>query len=247
MLSAIEKKLINLCKLKPLEIPKIPSSRIVNVADDVDDAHEGNEHICEDIGAAYFITYKKSDNSVSKRRVLVRKISKSVDGNVILGCYCYERKAQRTFRVDRVIEAVDLATGEVIQNLIAHLNHVSGGGMAPAHAVSETSKILSKHRYPLNILIFLGRCDGRLHRFEIDIIYQYLMDIAFEASIDEKEVESYIGRHYPDHEVYLASISKLTPKKELQRIAKFACRMIEADEIITPAEHQFVEEMQEHL
>jgi hypothetical protein len=245
--SAIEKKLIEIGRLKPVEVPKLPQGRKSSVSDDDADAGGADHHISEDVGTAYYITYEDAAGEISHRRVIVRKVSKNSTGNIVLLCYCHERKAVRAFRIDRISEAVDLSTGEVIENLESHLNHICGGEISSRYPVSKTSKILSRFRYQLNILIFLGRCDGRLHPFEMDTIFEYLMNVAFDAEIDEKEVKEFVGHQYPDHDIYFASIEKLKPRQELQRVLRYACRMIQADEIITPDEHRFVEEMQQFL
>ncbi len=248
MASDIAEKLLQVGKLKPISAPEIPPGRVVSLTEDDDIEDEINASIAQDVGAAYFITYIKSNNASSKRRISVKKVSKNAKGNIMLNCYCHERKAFRSFRADRIQEAIDLATGEVIVDFLQALNNATGSHIATdREAPSVTALALSKCKHALNILVFLGRCDDRLHPFEIDIIAQYLMNQFFDANLIEQEIYDHLNRLYPDHETYISSIEHVHKHENLPRLMRFACQMIQADEIITDEEHKFVEEMQQYI
>lgn len=59
----------------------------------------------------YEIKYKDAEGNISVRKIFVRDF----DGRV-LEAYCFLRNDDRTFYVPRIVECVDLATGEVLSN-----------------------------------------------------------------------------------------------------------------------------------
>ena len=59
----------------------------------------------------YEIKYKDAEGNISVRKIFVRDF----DGRV-LDAYCFLRNDDRTFYVPRIVECVDLATGEVLSN-----------------------------------------------------------------------------------------------------------------------------------
>jgi len=79
------------------------------------------------------------------------------------------------------------------------------------------------------------------------VIYQYIMNKYFEASIDEKVIQNHINRLYPDYETFISSVKHLQSNDDIRHVIRFACQMIQADEIITDDEHRFVEEMQQFM
>ena len=60
------------------------------------------------------IIYKDAEGNLSKRKIAVV----SFDGRMIES-YCFLRNERRTFYVQRIIECVDLSTGEVIKDDLA--------------------------------------------------------------------------------------------------------------------------------
>lgn len=66
------------------------------------------------VDATIHIHYKDSAGDKTERDVLVTRYHP--DNGYFVG-FCYLRKKRRTFRIERVIEAVDLDTGELIHGL----------------------------------------------------------------------------------------------------------------------------------
>ena len=84
-----------------------------------DDAWEGwffsaeEPHIVE---AKLKIKYVDSNGNASERRVDVQKFDRNLYGGTFIG-YCHLRMAKRTFRFDRIVEVVDLESGELVLNI----------------------------------------------------------------------------------------------------------------------------------
>lgn len=73
-------------------------------------------HSKKTIGPAhggFLIHYEDAKGNVSEREINVRAITDK-NGVTYLKAYCHARRAMRTFRLDRVVEVIDLGTGEVI-------------------------------------------------------------------------------------------------------------------------------------
>ena len=64
-------------------------------------------------GNTYDISYCDSAGNITERRVHVREISHNRAGNEIVKGRCFLADATRSFRRDRILSAVDVATGEV--------------------------------------------------------------------------------------------------------------------------------------
>lgn len=58
------------------------------------------------------LAYRDADDALTHREVLVSRYIPEGDGYIV--AFCSLRKDSRTFRLDRIIEAVDLETGEVL-------------------------------------------------------------------------------------------------------------------------------------
>lgn len=72
------------------------------------------------IDANLAIKYQDGVGSVTRRTIRLMKYG-PWEGGAMLWAYCDLRKANRTFRTDRIIECADVDTGEVIGNLEAWL------------------------------------------------------------------------------------------------------------------------------
>ncbi len=66
----------------------------------------------------YLIHYKDEHGQISAREIHVNSVVRQ-NGFTYLNALCRKRKVMRIFRLDRVIDAVDLSTGEILTNLDA--------------------------------------------------------------------------------------------------------------------------------
>lgn len=64
----------------------------------------------------YEIKYKDVEGNVTTRKIAVMEMNGSV-----LRCFCFLREAERTFYVSRILECIDISTGEIIkENLMLY-------------------------------------------------------------------------------------------------------------------------------
>lgn len=232
----------------PTPEPKIPKNCFINSNFEDDESElSNNEEIEDEISSAVFISYKNSKNEISNRRITIKTVKRSSNGDIVIGAYCFERKALRTFRADRIIEAIDIETGEVLDN---QEKIFEAFGILEKENISilftPTIEALKKYRHQLNVLIYLARCDGHFHYAEEEIIVHYLMDVCFDCNFNDEYLLKRLRRYYPDGETFYNSLDYLQNKAipELDKVARYSAQLIQADGEITKVETNFMTEIQ---
>jgi hypothetical protein len=79
-----------------------------------DDQQEGNDYGFE-VNARLRIKYIDADGDASEREIQAYRYTDSSPGYV--KARCLKAKANRTFRTDRIRDAVDMETGEIIKRI----------------------------------------------------------------------------------------------------------------------------------
>ena len=69
------------------------------------------------------IDYKDGNGPWTKRFVRVKEIDNNLDGGILIG-HCELRGGTRAFRLDRIMQCVDMETGEAVQNVQKYLNDI---------------------------------------------------------------------------------------------------------------------------
>lgn len=226
--------------------PYVPDGKNIQlVYEDEEDKENSSyeEDLSDTIGTALFITYKSSKGEISTRRISIKKTE-----NDKIWAYCFEKQALRSFRLDRIIEAVDMATGEVLLENDGLLSELSAPEIEDSKdAKSATKKALQKCRHGLNILVYLARCDGHFHSDEIDILSHYMMSECFETNFDSDYLETRFKRHYPDIDDFFDSIDILEKKdpRTIQIISRYAAQIVQADGIIVQQEATLLTELEQ--
>lgn len=219
--------------------PPAPKGRKPKVGNDDDTASlsGGDEKIP---AAVWYIGYRSSKGEESERHVTVHGVS-SKDGVQYISAWCHERGSPRSFRVDRIVEAHDIATGEVyidsdkiLPALTEFVRAINSDAVKNSHgALKDCASVL-------NILMYLSRCDGQSHPSEIEVALKYIGDKWFEYDLDEKVLINHLRRLYPTREDYLEAIEstyRFKDEKFRKRVRQYAALMIEADGIILPEEY----------
>lgn len=135
--------------------PPVPQQRAVDLPDsDAMDATDTTRDASS--GWAAFLTYRDSAGQVSERRITCRSIS-GEGQPVYFSGYCHERKAPRTFRIDRVVELVDYDTGELVDPL-RRFADLRMHGLLPMRDRSLADLAVA--------MVFMAKCDGEYHPME---------------------------------------------------------------------------------
>jgi hypothetical protein len=92
------------------------------------------------------LTYKDSKGNTTDRPVSIS----GYDGSAYLKGFCSLKNSNRTFRIDRILNAIDTETGETINNVPDHL--LNKYRQSPEYAISNVFRTLyRKQSYELTL------------------------------------------------------------------------------------------------
>jgi predicted DNA-binding transcriptional regulator YafY len=195
-------------------------------------------------GQSFAIEYRDALGELSKRRITVRALSWTQDDELCVKAFCWERKASRCFRADRIVSMHCLMTGEVIADPQKFFEMYK----KPLKDVDFTSQLLKQIKPGLRALIFVARCDHEFVLEEREPMRWYAEQRATDRVFKWDIVCGFIERQR--HDRYLAAkalrkIAKSPPdaKELLQAVAK----VIDADGIIRDEETKVAIELADIL
>lgn len=199
------------------------------------------------LGEAFFLVYRDARGAESRRRVTVHRIVMH-GGTVMVRAYCHERRAARSFRADRIVELVDMASGEVLDTPKEIGERLRTMAEPAADRDAATAVAVEARRHGLVALTFLARCDGHEHTAERAVILRYLTVAAPEPGLDHVAAGAVLDRLYPDEYSYLIALDELAQRPEdLVELARYALDVVEADGAIAPEEAEFMLELRDLL
>lgn len=202
-------------------------------------SEEGKEDLTHILGEALVICYEDANGNESRRRVALHAAYER-NGFHYLKAYCFERAAARSFRADRIREIIDVETGEVFAGIDSILEVVSDRA-EPLTAREATEKAFQMKKQGILVLLFLARCDGEVHASEETVILNYIDHSCGTKGVDEDYALRRLARLSPDpmsYEKALKYLARFDPG-EMQRVLRFARRLIEADGAISQEEAEF--------
>ena len=132
-----------------------------------DDAYEGSFYEASKQRTTrkpIILRYVDAGGSYTERRVDLYTYEPN-NPRGLLGGMCHLRGEWRTFRFDRIKEAVLMETGEIVKDLQAALNAEWAASPEPV-----VDKLLSEHRDILKLMFFMAKADGAARKAEIEII-----------------------------------------------------------------------------
>jgi len=254
-------------------IPAGPQGIAPMISDADPDAREimdnpADEIVKEADGQTFTIQYKNDDGAITRRRISVQAVKRGGDGVLRLACKDHERNAPRTYRIDRILFAVDLdgehhePPGEFLADLLGlELDDVRDAGKAADVAwLAEQQRLLklwNKSRDLVRphaiILNALSQSDGVMQQIEIDVAVAYMGIVAPQLTsgeIDPIRVRRYIRSLRPDEKMLRKALAKLRAsctKDELTDLVISGKRLIEADGQLDAAEVDMLKQVSEEL
>lgn len=156
---------------------------------------------------SFVILYQAADGHESVRRITVRNLALNAGNIPVLQCWCHERQALRSFRIDHVREVIT-QDGEVIAPPGRFF--VETFGMSPALAECKLPKPVSLVRirphftHHMMVLAHLGRSDGDFCLDEQGIVLDHCLKLASDGGASVSESEERALRRY---------LKTLKPKK----------------------------------
>lgn len=103
------------------------------------------------------------------------------DGYGYIDAWCHARNNYRTFMVERIAQAIDLSTGEVIPNVEVWLNETLAW-------LTDEERFVYKNTDLINIITHVARADGRFTAKEKRVIESALAEMGVCGALDPKEL-----------------------------------------------------------
>lgn len=192
-------------------------------------------------GHNMLIVYRDSRGQQSERQVTCKRLD-SYGSSAQLVAWCSLRNQARSFRVDRIVRAIDVSTGQVWEpgHLLIEeftVDRASTGryrfGLPP--------KKFADFNAALNIMAFVARCDGKWHDLEVAAIEDFViacwLRFDFPGDLDLSSVAAHVGRLSPDAEVLWTSVARCAENPPLAALlVRHLANVIDADGVHHPLE-----------
>lgn len=199
---------------------------------------------------AYHLLYQDSRGAISARCVTVRSLQDEF-GEVRLRAFCHLRRQLRSFITSRIVEATDLATGEVHEDAYEHFNtHPLIRPMSADTLASMSPALLAVHgcRDELILLTFVAASDGEIAEEEQDQLVAHLLDHACDPDLSEAEARRRVRAFIPDEAAFHRALRRMCggsgdPRALMRRLR----RLVDADGELDPEEVAFVNNIQSSL
>ncbi|MBX9661908.1 hypothetical protein [Novosphingobium sp.] len=193
---------------------------------------------------AGFIRYTDADGVMTARRIVCRSITGYGRPETVTA-WCCERKAMRSFKIERISELVCLETGEVLDPA-GHFDQLWMHG-----ALKVADKALNDFG---RVLAFMARCDGSVHPLEADSIEHSLERYIVRFGGDDRMLGSAlanIGKIAPDGDDLVISLGRLVRHAEARKLARLLLDCVgevtAADGRYAPSEIEWAEVVTEGL
>lgn len=208
---------------------------------DEDEEADKLEEIEKVGGLSVIIEYTDSKGATSQRLITCRNLSVRA-GKDYINAYCHNRKAPRSFRIDRIKNIFDSKTGECLSPAQAFFANFepdknARSGLTWGLSVGRRADLIAL----LNALVFVARSDKEFHPSEREVLEQSLasfwlrLEIAGDPDFDD--ILDYADRLAPDGETFWVAMHRFKEDPTLSEIfSRQANLLIQADGIIHKTE-----------
>lgn len=158
--------------------------------DDEFDQEEGEERNADLGGLSLHIVYRDASGATSQRTIRCHKL-RTTQGVSYIDAYCLWRRAQRTFRLDRIANIFDYSTGEELGDVRGFFAEQIGDDISPPvnpgakgserietrfKPATSNPRIAAAFRDGARVLLFVAMSDGELHPRERELVVSYATD-----------------------------------------------------------------------
>lgn len=198
---------------------------------------------------AFHLVYQDAKNALSGRCVTLRNLLHEIT-DVRLTAYCHMRSAMRMFMASRVVEATDLATGEVHDDGLGFFrDHPLLRMMTADEAAAKSPELLALQdcRDEIIILSFVGASDGDFDEDEQEQIVRHVM-LRSDEVLDEAAIRRRVRAFVPDERAFERALNRLCAGEgHPVAMMRSMRRVIDADGEVDPEEVAFAAEVQRRL
>jgi len=211
------------------------------------------------------IEYTNAGGISSRRPITIKKEGVS-GGNPCIYAYCHARRGFKQFRLDR-ISCVITADGEIFEpasNFWQLIGFQLGSSVVSKPVLPDdryaATSIKRQFNHELVVLAALSGSDGNMHERELDQIVDYIeRELEWDrVAIRPEEtlaLKNHIKRMRITQERLTESVEELLKNpgksrlynRQLDRFLNTAQQVIAADEVLHPAEMEFIEFIGETL
>lgn len=189
------------------------------------------------------IGYVDTNGRRTNRLVTCKRIVHAEDGDRLLA-FCHARRTDRTFFLDRIVEAADHGSGQRIDNIRAFFEPYleQAGELSDDHGT--TRKVLEALGDELRILAFIANADKSLHKSEDNLISVFVrsrtehLGHEIAGNYDHAKVMDWFRHQAPDMAVIERAVLRVAKRSEaeLGHIWELAAKVMEADGSVQPEE-----------
>jgi len=204
-------------------------------------------------GQTFMIEYQNADGLVSVRRITVFSISERKDGRLLLRARCHERKATRSFRVDRIRCCIDY-DGEVFEDVPSFLDQTFGMaqkastrefGVSAAARAAALREMVGDQAVLFRAMAF---ADFFIGESEVNACVQVLANTIERAGVvcsqgDCQWLERYFRRLRPSEVTIRAAVNSMSAKsaREKDRFLRDLVAVMDADGVRHPLEMELLD------
>lgn len=159
------------------------------------------------VNARLRLKYTDGNGKLSERDVSVRQFGEYGPTGLIIG-HCSLRDATRTFRIDRIREATDLETGEVLTDVADFLR--AEYRKSPAFSLDS---IVSEHFDVIRSLLYVGKADGQLRAPERRVIAAACRELTGDDRITDDAVRDLLDSlEVPSVNAFKQAVGRIAKK-----------------------------------
>lgn len=191
----------------------------------------------------YRINYEDQRGFKTERDIEVKRVHEC-DGKYAVDAHCLLRNAHRSFLSERVAKAVNLDTGEIVENL-------AGDAIAQYADTGEARALsaINKEWMGVAVLVFVCRADGQMRQPERAVVAEYLKRHCADMSLDDGDLDSAIkALGEPDLKEFKRIIRDLKDAGDQERLTDLlgcAKRIVETQKSVAPMEKAALEMLQD--
>lgn len=129
------------------------------------------------------LNYRDAQGAVTERIVQAKECDTANAQGYLIG-FCEMRDDIRTFRLDRIVRATDMDTGEIIGDMLAwaDANYRSSPAASAAALLDDAADALRG-------LFYIGKADGRFTKKEKELFLAFCHRVSGDARITFKQIE----------------------------------------------------------
>jgi tellurite resistance protein len=245
-----------------------PDTRETNHAADADE-HQVEHQAIDDVGSelwgiSFSIEYRDANHNLTVRGIRIRRFSRTAQGWLCMGAYCYERKALRSFRLDRVVSIID-EDGVIweTRDFFSKELHVdlgefhSPGGPVPLEARKGDrpgEALRCRAKDGLDVLVALAHADHVLRDEEVGAMLDYASHCALKGGIavtddDCRALVAYLRRRRPHLATLAQSLRRLDQRsaEEKRQLLRAGMAVMDADGEEHPDEFKLMMKIQDEI